>query len=216
MERKLSRQTNLAFTLIELLIVIAVLAILAAMIAPPSSGAKSKAKRIQCLSNLKQITMSFRVWQGDSFGRFPMIVEGTHGGSLEWVENGNAFRHLLALSNELNTPKILVCPSDTRTAVTNFSSFNNSNISYFVGLDASDTKPQMFLVGDRNITNGLAPQRSVLQLPPDRPAGWTDTMHKRQGNVGLADGSVQSLSTAVLREALKNTGDTTNRIALPE
>jgi hypothetical protein len=53
-------------------------------------------------------------------------------------------------------------------------------------------------------------------LPLDRPAGWTGAMHVRQGNVGLADGSVQSFTTLALHEALKNTGDSTNRIAIPE
>ena len=40
--------------------------------------------------------------------------------------------------------------------------------------------------------------------------GWMDNMHSKQGNVGLADGSVQQFSKNRMQEALKNTGDTGN------
>jgi competence protein ComGC len=216
MERNACRESNHAFVTHEGLVVLAIVCILAAILLPALTKAKSRAQRIRCVSYLKQISGSFRIWQGDHQGNYPMATALTNGGTMEWIEGGNAFRHFQVMSNELNTPKILACPSDRRTAATDFSRLNNSNLSYFVGLDAADAQPRMCLVGDRNITNGLAPERTVLQLPPDRPAGWTKTTHVKQGNVGLADGSVQSLSTSGLREVLKNTGDTTNRIALSE
>jgi len=208
--------TNQGFTLVGLLIIIAVLAILAAMLLPALASAKRKAQRINCVNNLKQDGLAFRLWEGDNGDKYPMAVSTNKGGTMEYAEDGNAFHHFQVMSNELSTPKILVCPADNRTAAASFARLKNQNVSYFVSLDATEVRPQMLLTGDRNVTNGLSPVRSVLELRPEIPAGWTEAMHNGQGNVGLADGSVQQVSIPGLQQMLKNTGDSTNRIALPE
>src|ERR1041385_2986971 len=74
-----------AFTLIELLVVIAIIAILAAMLLPALAKAKQRAQRINCVNNLKQVTLAFKVWSGDNGDRYPMAVSSTQLGAKEAI-----------------------------------------------------------------------------------------------------------------------------------
>lgn len=219
------------FTLIEFMVVVAVLAVLVAVFLPAMIKPRYRASRIGCVNNLKQVGLAFRQWALDNNDKFPMQVSMTNGGTMELAESGNVYVHFLVMSNELNTPKILFCPQESnpkRQPATTFISTvspgtpyqvpftNDNNVSYFVGLDAVDTSPQMFLAGDDNLTiRGLRVKRGLLSLWTNTPVAWTKERHVKQGNIGLADGSVQGFNNQTLARALQSTGVITNRIAFP-
>jgi prepilin-type N-terminal cleavage/methylation domain-containing protein len=150
-----------AFTLIELLVVIAIIAILAAMLLPALAAAKRKAQKINCVNNLKQVGLAFRIWEGDNNDRYPMAVPSAQGGAQEEVKSASGTGNTVnvpylfsVMSNELSTPKVTWCPSDgTRQFSTSFigNAYTATNLSYFVCGDAQDAYPQMIISGDRNI-----------------------------------------------------------------
>lgn len=211
-----------AFTFPEALVVICILVLVGvAMLAPALRNAKARSGRITCVNNLKQISLAFKQWSLDSTDRYPMQVSVTNGGTMELVEEGRVFPHFLVMSNEFSTPRILLCPDDNeRTNAYGFdTSFNDRQISYFVGVDAEDAKPQMSLVGDAHFAiGGKRLKPGLLRLGTNSPVGWPKPIrksHDNGGNIGLADGSVHDCNSQSFQDLLRNTGDPTNRLAIP-
>ena len=210
-----SRGRRVGFTLVEGLVVLAVLAVAAALYLPTHSRAHPRASRVSCINHLKQLGLAHRLWSNDHEGTFVFASDAPES-SLRFVNSPQVFRHYQALSNELVTPKVLRCPNDlSRTAAPDFPQLLNTNLSYFVGLDAREDAPNSILSGDRNITGGTWSGGFLRTLTPRGEAGWTAEMHQFNGNVGLGDGSVSQFSTNGLRQHLARMTNAVVRLAVP-
>jgi type II secretory pathway pseudopilin PulG len=216
----LSRRPVVAFTLLELMVVALTLFLLALLVLPNIQhyDGRVRATRIDCVNRLKQVGLAFRLWAGDNGDRYPMYVSVTNGGAMEYVSNGLVAPIFGVMSNELGTPKLLLCRADEeRDFATNWNSLSDANVSYFICLTTTNNaNPALWLAGDRNLTNGTARVRGVLTVPTNSVVGWTRAMHNLQGNVCSADGSVQQLTAAGLQASFRTQSVSPLRLLMPQ
>lgn len=112
-------------------------------------------RQATCLNNLTQIALAFRAWSLDNQNQFPFNVGTNTGGSLQFCARGsdgfdtNAALHFQVMSNDLNTPRLLVCPQDKgRNAAVGFRDLRAENITYRLrtGTNISAAHPKEVLM----------------------------------------------------------------------
>ncbi|HTD67786.1 MAG TPA: prepilin-type N-terminal cleavage/methylation domain-containing protein [Candidatus Limnocylindria bacterium] len=193
------------FTLIELLVSLAILAVLASLLLSSLARAKECARRIQCVSHLKQIGIAAKMFALDHDSKQPWHTRPAEGGTYG-SSAATAWRNFSAISNELLTPLVLVCPSDKATKQLagtwpEFMSapYRSNAVSFFVGLDGFEQLPTAILAGDRNIRGGKSDKCGSVAnagvaasefVAGNTSIGWVNGAHGTSGNLGLTDGSV--------------------------
>jgi type II secretory pathway pseudopilin PulG len=207
-----------AFTLRDLVVVVVVIFVLIPFLFPALQRARQKARRITCVGYLMQIGAGYRIWANDNGAQFPAFAPQTNGGwrDLLYLTNASTFawtNYATMASNLGQSTKILVCPADERKPANTFSNLVvNTNISYFVGVNANDSYPQSLLGGDRNVGPGTTPDPEYGFSPTNGqgndviingPVCWSLKIHSRgnpagAGNILLGDGSVQQTSSGNL------------------
>lgn len=220
-----SNQEARAFTLVELLLLIAVLAIVALMLLPAIERSRPPlpARRAPCLDHLHRIGIAFCMFAGDHGGLFPPQCSITNDGSMECIGSNSAASHLSPLLPYLGKElHCLVCPADgSRKPALRYTNFGDSNLSYFCSIDAAPAVGSAVLAGDRNLESSGRPVKSGLfVLTTNAAVGWTGEMHskreagRRGGCILFADHHVEyvhdNLSAVIQRQ-----GIATNRLAIP-
>jgi prepilin-type N-terminal cleavage/methylation domain-containing protein/prepilin-type processing-associated H-X9-DG protein len=206
---KQTRRCQRGHTLLEMVFVVAIIALLATMILPVLQGARGKTLRTRCTSNLRQIGIAFFSWANEHNEKFPMSVPVQAGGSAEFAQPGPSltlFRHFQLLSNELVDPRVLVCPADRRVAAPSFAWLHNTNISYVLNTRAEFGRVDSILAADRNLRTSGRMEFEFMQFGPGDIVEWSSTQHGFRGNVLFGDSHVDSL-TMQAAGRLTNGGD---------
>ncbi len=224
--RKINRSAG--FTRLELAVSLACAALLSALALPTMATSQSRSQVVQCLNNLRQMGRAVQMWGMEYIQEPPWQTtnsggDGGNGGSLR---PGNAWAEILPLSNHLASPRILVCPSDSAVAASNFSQFASNSfranaLSYFLNLHATFEYPNGPLFGDRNVSAmpggscylPILPVYAVASSDPN--TRWTNAVHGLQGNVVLVDGTVEVTDSDGLRGAFGRTDNRVNQHILP-
>jgi len=82
------KKAGAGFTLVELVVVVAVMALLGAMLLPTLAVSKTKVEKIICVNNLKQLGIAYRLWEGANNGRYPQAVTAANGGAFDYCTHG--------------------------------------------------------------------------------------------------------------------------------
>jgi|694.fasta_scaffold78932_4 hypothetical protein len=195
-----------ALTRLEIVVIVAVIALLTLVAVPPLMMAPAKKTHINCWNNLKNIGLASRIWSTDNMAGFPWQADTNRGGTLRFVSDPlSLWRHFLAVSNEL-APRLVICPTDNeRQPARTWAEFNDNRfVSYSLGFTATEELPNSVLATDRNVLlDGSPLANAIVSFPSNANVTFDDRLHQQAGNVLLGDGSVQQLRSDRLREAFR-------------
>jgi prepilin-type N-terminal cleavage/methylation domain-containing protein len=206
---------RLGFTLVELLLVIAVIGILAALSLPVFSAVKNKAQRTTCLNNLRQINLGLRLYCDDSGDNLPKASRDVEFGTADW----NGYRALLKTYVGLNgepsaTDKLFACPADAfyadirpisgdpapyglflvRAKLHEQTNYDYSSYAFNGGIsNAFSIYTNIIGIGGRKLSSIKDPARTVLvtEVPAFFPFSWHEPGNPSSfGAVKFAGGPV--------------------------
>lgn len=206
------------FTRTEALCLLAVLSLLLAIVLPALANDRNRSSRIVCANNLRQVGTALHLWGNDRGDKPPWELTTANGGTQSHPLAGNAWFQLLWLTNDLSSPKVLACPSDTRRIAQNFGnsadlgylhpSARNNATSYLLS-HAYNESPNVLIAADRNLGFDL-PNSACNRFGtvPNVSAWsanfrWNTNLHQNAGNILRLDGSVEGYSNEALREAAR-------------
>ncbi|MDB6026626.1 MAG: prepilin-type N-terminal cleavage/methylation domain [Verrucomicrobiales bacterium] len=212
------RHSRNAMTLFEILLVLLVITVMVGFLLPSHGNRRSRS--LTCLNNVRQINLALAMFYQDHANKYPMQLPESDGGTAEFTSSQFTYRHFRVLTNYLGrNPLVFICPADSKLPAANFGTFENTNLSYFINLDADSDRTNGLVFGDEFISvNGARPKGNPV-VTWTMKLEWTkshDKSSQPSGSLGLVDGSARRATNPDLQQLWVKSGQERARFSLPE
>lgn len=193
-----------AFTLVELLVVIAIIALLAALAIPAIGGAIKRSNAAKCMANLKQIGVAYR----------NLATENENMMTLAWDSNGSSWcQNILVYIFPNNWKKdmsLMKCPTDNRPPRSDLYRSYGMN-TLLVRNNSSGQPPRFSAIPEQSKTFLIMDVADDVVADPRYAAQSPTNRHGTNCNVLFVDGHVETLTAATIKNAISTLTSDTER-----
>jgi prepilin-type processing-associated H-X9-DG protein/prepilin-type N-terminal cleavage/methylation domain-containing protein len=169
-----------SFTLLELLVVIAMISVLAALMTPALANARAKARQVQCSSNLRQVGLAFHMYADEHGDYYPEAWDG----SLRWQDKLLPY---LSATNATAGKSVLICPSAQVDPVLDYNVYKKNQ---WPATNAEKYDSQVILAFDGTMDNTAAADSSDY-------SNYVTNRHAGSANYLFGDGHISSLTSTL-------------------